>query len=361
MKFNSAYEGKMLLYIHIPFCSQRCYYCSFNTFTHLNSIIPDYFNALLNQLDYELSSCKKIESIYIGGGTPSLVPAKYYAKLFKLIEKKAKIDANAEITIEANPDSVFKNWLKEIKEIGINRVSIGIQSFDEKKLKFLGRVHSKEEALSSIKMATGIKFKSISIDFIYNTPVDSKKLLENDIATASSFDINHISAYELSIEKNSKFWTQKNSIKTKENFCYFVKGILEKENFLQYEVSNYAKDNQKSFHNLGYWKLKEYIGIGSGAVGFKNKVRYLPPRNPQKYIQNPLLYKKEFLSKEEIKTEKIFLGLRSEIGVEKNFFTHKEIEKIKILINDGKIYQKNGKIFNNNYFLTDEIVLFIII
>jgi len=346
----------VLLYLHIPFCDSKCFYCSFNSYTDLLHLKTKYMKAVKTQLLFELERFKvkksSIETVFIGGGTPSTVEAKLYENFIDLLSPYLKEDM--EFTTEANPNSATLQWLKEMKNLGVNRVSFGVQSFDEEKLKYLGRNHSPKDALTAVENAYKIGIKNISIDIIYDTIKDTKKLLKKDLQTAFSLPINHISSYSLTIEKATKFYQEKTLPKDDENLAFwFVDEV--KKRFPQYEISNFGK--YKSKHNLGYWQLKDYIGIGSGAVGFFKDKRFYPHTNVKKYIEDPLFHKVEHLSKQDLLTEKIFLGLRSEVGVEKTLLPE---DKTKLLLEEKKLYEKNSKVFNKNFFLADELALFLI-
>ena len=297
-----------------------------------------------------------LKTVFIGGGTPSTVSPELYIPFFKKISKY--FDKDIEITTEANPNSASLSWIKEMKEFGINRVSFGVQSFDDDKLQYLGRNHTAKSAIKAIEYAYLAGIKNISIDLIHDTKIESKKLLENDIKTAKKLPINHISSYALTIEKGTKFYDT--NVKAKENtpdMIWFYEEI-EKDGFPRYEVSNFGKYICR--HNVGYWEHKDYIGIGAGAVGFKKNERFYPYRNIGKYIQNPIFFDSEKLSKEELKEEKIFLGLRSIVGFDKKILSKKESLKVDILIKEKKVTEKNGKIYNLDYLLSDEIALFIL-
>ena len=347
----------MLLYIHIPFCDSKCFYCSFNSYTKKHYLKKEYIKALLKQLDFELKKIKKneIESIFIGGGTPSTLEANYYEEIFKKIEPYLKKDI--EITIEANPNSVKKEWLRDIKSLGLNRVSFGVQSFDEKKLKFLGRAHSSKEAISVVENAFSVGFENISIDLIYETILDTKELLEKDIKIALNLPINHISAYALTLEENTPFFNRKDVKKDDDSLGYFIAGLITKK-FPQYEISNFGL--YKSKHNLGYWMLKDYIGVGAGAVGFYKNQRFYTQNSLEDYIKNPTKKEVENLTNEDLITEKIFLGFRSIVGVKKSILNESMLKRAQILIKNGKIYEKDKKLYNKNLFLADEISLYIL-
>ncbi len=350
----------MLLYIHIPYCDSKCYYCSFNSYTDKFSSREDYISALIIQLEFELKRFKvkygEIESIFIGGGTPSTINPKLYKSIFKFIEPYIKF--KAEITIEANPNSATLYWLNEIYKLGVNRVSFGVQSFNNKKLKALNRSHSATQAINVIKNAKKIGFNHISLDLIYNYVGDTKKSLKRDIDIAFSLPIDHISAYELTIEDGTKFSSTPKVKQENNSLAFFIADEIKKRSFEQYEISNFGK--YKSYHNRGYWQLKDYIGVGAGAVGFKKDRRYYPTTDIDNYIKNPLDIREEILTKDNILTEKIFLGLRSDIGIDETILNDNIIKKADFLIKKGKL-KKEGKIYKNiDFFLSDEIALYLL-
>jgi oxygen-independent coproporphyrinogen-3 oxidase len=316
-----------------------------------------YFEALKNSLKEQIKTFKvdKIDTIFIGGGTPSAIEAKYYEDIFKILNPL--LNKNCEITIEANPNSATKRWLREIFNLGINRISFGVQSFNNEKLRLLNRAHSAKEAIDAVENAAKVGFKNISIDIIYDFYLDSKELLLNDLNIAFSLPINHISTYELTIEKATPFSKQKQVKKNNEAFNFLIRDFIISKGFMQYEVSNYG--TYKSKHNLGYWMHKNYLGVGAGAVGFFNNFRYYPHTNIAKFIQEPLFFKKELLSKEDLLTEKIFLGLRSEVGINKDILNSNMQKRADILVNEGKLKLVKNRYFNKEFFLSDELALFI--
>ena len=356
-----------LLYIHIPFCDSKCNYCAFNSYTNINHLKKEYFPAIKKQYLNEVKETQ-FSTIFIGGGTPSTMPVNFYENLFKLIEKN--IQNIKEITIEANPNVSFE-WLKEIRNLGVNRISFGVQSFNEEKLNFLNRNHSYKQAVNSIENAKKAGFNNINLDLIYSTALDTKSILENDLKTAFSLPITHISAYSLTIEKGTKWEGDFSKRKEDEELeIWFINKI--KEKFNQYEISNFGNP---CLHNLGYWQGKEYTGIGAGAVGFRkfqvpsskfqvrssNKMyRYYTQQNVSEYIKNPLSYEYEYLSKEDIKKEKVFLGLRSIIGFEENILNKEEKKRVEILINEKKLYKKADRIYAFDFLLADALSGFII-
>ena len=362
---NSQFStlNSQLLYIHIPFCDSKCNYCAFNSYTNINHLKKEYFEAVKKQYLSEVPNDTQFKTLFIGGGTPSTMSAQFYEKLFNLISSNLK--NCVEITIECNPNTTYE-WLKEIKNFGVNRISFGVQSFNEEKLKFLNRNHSPSQAITAIQNAKKAGFENINLDLIYSTAVDSKHLLENDLKTAFSLPVTHISAYSLTIEENTKWENDFTKRKYDENLeIWFIEKI--KEKFPQYEISNFGKP---CIHNLGYWQGKEYTGIGAGAVGFKKwrmkngewKIfRYYTQNNVYEYLKTPTRYEYEYLSNEDIKKEKVFLGLRSIVGFEENILNDKEKAKVAILISEKKLYKQKNKIYSHNFLLADAITNFILI
>lgn len=314
--------------------------------------------ALIKQLHFEIERFhvkeRSIETIFIGGGTPSTIAAELYEELFNII--RPYLQDNIEITSEANPNSATKEWLESMKKLGVNRISFGVQSFDDTKLKALNRAHKAEDAINAVKTAHDIGIENISLDLIYATAYDTQELLENDIQRAFSLPINHISAYALTIEEGTPF--EKNpevALEKLQETEWFLEKIRSK--FPQYEISNFGSYQSK--HNIGYWQGKNYIGLGSGAVGFLDNTRFYPTTNIEAYIENPLNIANELLEEKDIKLEKIFLGLRSFVGFEKSILNKEERKRAEILLNEDKLTEDKTHFFNHNFLLADEIALYI--
>ena len=367
-KSNNNYKFSILksplLYIHIPFCDSKCNYCAFNSYTNLNHLKKDYFEAVKKQFlhDIEKFKVKEFETVFIGGGTPSTMPLPFYEKLFKLLEPFLK--NTKEITIESNPNASYE-WLKNIKNFGVNRISFGVQSFNGEKLKFLNRNHSSKLAINTILNAKKAGFENINLDIIYATVLDNYELLKNDLKIIDSLPVTHLSAYSLMIEENTKWEGDFNKRREDEELeIWFIKEI--KKRFKQYEISNFGKP---CLHNLAYWEHKEYLGIGSGAVGFikskKCKVknenfRYYTQTDVNKYIKNPTHYVYEYLTDNDIKKEKVLLGLRSITGFEEDILNKEEKKRVEILINENKLFKKESKIHSNDFLLADALSAYII-
>ena len=348
----------MQLYIHIPFCDSKCGYCAFNSFDDKLHYKKQYLNALeldlRNSIESSLPKKTYLESIYIGGGTPNVLKPKDYENIFQYLQKY--INENTEITMELNPNRGNIEYLNDFANLGVNRFSIGVQSFLDSKLELLQRIHDKELAKKFIRNAIDGMVKNISIDLIYDTNLDSIDTLKEELNIASNLGVGHISCYSLSIDSNSKFQKQNINPTCENSLCYELKEILEKLGFLQYEVSNFAKTH-KSKHNLGYWEYKEYIGIGLSAVGRVKNQRIYKENDLGKYIKNPMHCENEYLTNEDMNLEKIFLGLRCECGVDIEIIKNKN--NLKEILKAKYVEENNGRIYNKNYFLSDELALFL--
>ncbi|WP_181566319.1 radical SAM family heme chaperone HemW [Helicobacter monodelphidis] len=344
----------MLLYFHIPFCASKCGYCAFNSIINNIDLHLPYFQAMQTQLKsflYHLNP--SIESVFIGGGTPNIVNFWLYENLFQIF--MPFVQKNAEITLEANPEFLNVEFIRHIQEYGVNRISMGVQSFSTQKLQWLERnatPHSIQSAFIALDQAN---FKNINIDLIYGTPFDDSLQLLNELESLQQLPITHLSAYHLSIENGSKFKQDKRQNYEGEEFSF----LLEKAGWWQYEVSNYVQCKEWICqHNLGYWNRKEYIGVGAGAVGFLQNYRYTNLLSIQEYIKNPKYIKKEFLSSQEESLERLFLGLRCAIiGVKKTDVPNQE--NLDIAIKEGIVEERSGRIYAKSLLLADEIALFL--
>ncbi len=316
-------------------------------------------DSLYIQLEYELQRFdaqeNSVTSVFIGGGTPSTVAPELYQKLFSRLAFFLK--DGAEITTEANPNSASTIWLKGMKELGCTRVSFGVQSFNDTKLKFLGREHSSTQAIEAIRSAKDLGFEHISLDLIYATKMDTKAILQKDIDIAFSLPIDHISAYALSIEENTLFHAHPEVANEKLELSIFFMESIKAKGFEQYEISNFGK--YRCQHNIGYWQLEDYMGVGSGAVGMLKDKRFYPTTDIESYIKDPLDISVEELSEEELKSEKIFLGLRSCVGIDINDLASSEKKQVDLLLSENKVVRIKNKIYNPDFLLSDEIALFI--
>ncbi len=349
-----------MAYLHIPFCDSKCHYCAFSSYTHLHSHKKRYMEAICRQLDFELERYEVgkggIRTLFIGGGTPSTVEAKLYAPFFERI--RPFLAPDAEITTEANPGSATERWLRGMYGLGVNRISFGVQSFDARKLRFLGRNHDPNAARKAPWLAKEAGFSHISIDLIYATALDTKSLLRNDLEIAFSLPIDHLSAYALTLEEGTPFFSRPETAHDDAEDARWLGEEIRKRGFEQYEISSFG--TYRCRHNLGYWRLRDYIGIGSGAVGFLENRRFYPSSDLVHYIQNPLAHTTEHLTSEDLRMEKILLGLRCIAGIDAGLLEPEELQKAKTLVTEGKLTKRNGLFFNEDFYLSDEIALFLL-
>lgn len=271
----------MHLYLHIPFCHQACHYCDFHFSTNV-ALKSDLVNAICQEikLQKDYLGSKYLKTIYFGGGTPSLLTAKELEQIFHTVHQNFSVETEAEITLEANPEDLTPSYLTAIKSLGINRLSIGIQSFREENLRFLNRNHSSAQALTCISNAQDIGIDNISIDLIYGIPGNNLPNLASDIQKAVDTNVSHISAYSLTIEPKTVFGQQKKKGVFKElpesiqsqNFS-FTRKLLAEKGFEAYETSNFAINEHYSKHNTSYWNQESYLGVGPSAHSFNQDSR----------------------------------------------------------------------------------------
>lgn len=316
----------MMLYIHIPFCIKKCLYCDFVSFPNREGDICAYVDALFAEM--RLRPCKKpLSSIFIGGGTPSMLDARQLTRLCEGIFAQYSVEKGAEVTIEVNPGTVDAAWLNAANTLSINRLSIGVQAFDDGLLKALGRIHTKQQALQTIEAAKSAGFSNISIDLMYGLPNQSLAQFTKSLDTAISLDLPHVSCYNLIIEEGTPFHRlfEKGSLSLPDEELELAmweeaRARLGRAGLLQYEVSNYAKDGFESRHNMGYWKRSDYIGLGLSAHSLEDGVRKSNTPDLSRYLQSlqggqSPAEQSETLCIEDICFEELMLGLRLVNGI----------------------------------------------
>ena len=286
------------LYVHIPFCHTKCTYCDFNTYTGIENLILDFQKAICSEIKFWHS--KKpytLSSIFIGGGTPSYIDIEVLENIVSTIKKTFIVSDNTEITLEINPEDVNDEKSFSWKNIGINRCSVGIQSLQDNELEIINRRHDSKKAIKSIKTLQKY-FDNISVDLIYGLPKQSLRSYINTLESIIDINPNHISSYSLQVEKGTfldQQVTQKKitvaSDDTSAAMYKITQKLLSKKGFSQYEISNWSKDGFNSEHNLKYWKLKPYIGVGPGAHSYISKERFSIIKSPKKYIMGSKLLK----------------------------------------------------------------------
>lgn len=303
-------------YIHIPFCKQKCRYCSFVSFPKLE-IKNDYLNALKKEIKHYYKS-EQLDTLYFGGGTPSLLSAEEFGEILQLLN----FTEETEITVELNPENLTTSYLKDLKTLGINRLSIGCQTFNDEILQQIGRKHSASDVENAVKLAQEAGFENISLDFIYGLPNQSTEMFVNDLMHAKNLGIHHISLYGLKIEEGCYFHKNMptNLADGDLQAEMYLKAIETLENFEHYEISNFSRienRNLNSKHNLNYWNNENYYGFGVAAHGYTSNIRYSNTENLEEYLTSPTkhLFEKSLTVEEQLE-EEIFLGFRKTDGID---------------------------------------------
>ncbi len=343
------------VYIHIPFCKSICSYCDFCKFLHEEVYASEYLNELSKEIDKYYDN-DKIRTLYIGGGTPSVLSLNNLKKLFE-ITKKFDTSLLEEFTFEMNIDDITEEKLLLLKTNNVNRISIGIQSFNEINLKYLNRKHTKNEIIKNINLAKNY-FTNINVDLMFALPIETFSTLKKDVKEILKLDVPHISTYSLIIEQNTVL--SHNKVKPIEEdldykmYSYILKE-LKKNNYNHYEVSNFAKEGYQSKHNLNYWQNNEYYGFGLGAHGFISELRYENTRSFNTYLKGNYRFNELVLSKREDMENEVILGLRKLEGINIVDFFNKYKINIQEEFNITPLL-KNGllKIKDNNIYIPEE-------
>ena len=354
----------LAFYIHIPYCVKRCGYCDFNTYTPaelqltegLTQISNSYIDLLVKEIEFarnQVGESAIVPSIFFGGGTPSLMEASDIKRVITAISEQFKLDPIAEVTLETNPDTVTKEKLKQFFEAGINRISFGMQSSVLHVLKTLDRTHNPENLPQVTKWASEVGFKEISVDLIYGTPGESKQDWQQSIDSALALPISHISAYALIVEDGTKLAAQikRGEIAKPDDDLTAEKYIMADQAFTTagfnwYELSNWAKPNSQSKHNLAYWLGHNWWGAGPGAHSHINGKRFWNVKHPNLYkqkIQNneTVILDSEVLEGSQIESERLMLSIRLPQGVAKNTLNNQQILELTDYVNSGHLDQEN--------------------
>lgn len=389
---NLNFEIANALYIHIPFCSSKCPYCDFYSIKYTQNRVDHYWAALFMELEelYRKTENKLLQTIYIGGGTPSLIDSDYIYMLIKEIKNKFKLSPTAEITIEVNPTSINKEKLIALKKAGINRLSVGIQSLNDQYLNFLGRKSSRKKNIEVLKLISQY-FNNYSADLIFALPDQRLKEFEKDLKELLDFNPPHISLYNLEIHKGTEFYKKYNRGELKlpseemdADMYHLAQEVLLSSDYQHYEISNFAKKGYRARHNYIYWLYQPYLALGPGAAGFDGKRRYQNPKDIDQYIEfynfnkitlkdiykninkdnffyrlenierkNKSLRKINNLNKKEQMAEYSFLALRTGAGLFFHKFYLRFAEDFKSIYKDslselkenGLIKEKNNRIY----------------
>lgn len=367
----------MQLYVHVPFCKSKCLYCDFTSFRPKNEAdVFDYLTALNLEIDkvFEDYPGRKITTVYIGGGTPSALTVEEFDSIVESLEKHIDLRSLDEFTVECNPESITEEKLYFFKEVGVTRLSIGVQSLSDKNLHSVGRLHTAEQAISAVKLATSI-FDNVSVDFIVGLPHDDFAFVKEEIATLAPL-VQHVSVYTLQLEENTPLERLVKAGKislpdddTTEDLLQVAMDELNRLGFSRYEISNFARQGYESKHNVGYWTREEYYGVGLGAsscvtvdgvekrlVNTADFSRYTDYLKRGEYPTDEV----EILTDEEIKREQIMLGLRLRDGIDEELLSDKsdliECEFSRFFLrNNGKISFTDVGMNVSNYVLSSLI------
>ncbi len=321
------------IYVHIPFCYSKCAYCDFLSAAGSEKEIADYFKALSREIG-STSINEEVDSIFFGGGTPSLVHERYITEIIELLRRKYRINSDTEITIECNPGTLTEEKLAAYKTAGVNRLSIGLQSADDKELQMLGRIHTFDEFKGSFIMARKQGFDNISVDLMESVPGQTFETMMGTIEKVIALEPEHISAYSLILEEGTRMCEKREDFPdlpdedTEREIYYAVKKKLAEAGYVQYEVSNFASIREGKLlycrHNVGYWDRVNYYGFGLGAASLTDGTRYSNVRDMNIYIRAAGLSEyraeTELLDKEDQMSEFMFIGLRKNEGISSSVF-----------------------------------------
>ena len=355
------------VYIHIPFCKEICSYCDFCKVYYNKKWIDKYLESLEKEIKENYKG-EIISNIYIGGGTPSSLDINELEKLFQII-KLFNLNKNYEFTIECNIEDISKDKLELFKKNKVNRISIGVESFNNKYLKYLNRKYKEDIIIPNINLAKEY-FDNINIDLIYAIKNQTLDELKDDLNKILKLDVNHISCYSLMIEKNTKLYIE-NTKPIDEDIDYKMYELINKTlktKYNRYEISNYSKRGYESKTNLTYWNNEEYYGFGLSASGYINNIRYTNTKNLSKYLENNYEKDEETLTKEDKIKYEIILGLRKKDGIRKKEFFNKynidilDVDNIKELLKKDYLIDNNKNIYVNDkytYVINDILINFV--
>ena len=348
------------LYIHIPFCNKICDYCDFTKLQYFRNFAVSYLKALKDELaSYKI---KNLKTIYVGGGTPTALEDDLFLELLQMIDPYKK--GAKEYTFEANPESLSLNKIKMLKEHGVNRISLGVETTNDKILKAVNREHTFEQVKTAIKNLKDNDIDNINVDLILGLPPSSKKILKEDLKNVLSLDIKHISCYGLTVNPHTALFNK--GFKEPESdvlrdFYDETEQTLKENGFIHYEVSNWAKPGYQSEHNLTYWRNEQYYGAGLGASGYIKDIRYKNTVNLSQYLKRAFIAEKEKVSDKDKITYQIMLNLRTIEGLDFSFVKNKEKE-VAELIADGLLIKDNNCIIPTyeGMMVLDQIILALI-
>lgn len=355
-------KDKISLYIHIPFCIRKCLYCDFPSFSGMESVFDDYVRMLCREIDETYSDYRgmEVKSIFVGGGTPSVLPPALLGRISDKIFSRFDVDSKAEITIETNPGTLDAKKLGEMKSMYFNRLSMGLQAWQDRLLKKLGRIHTADEFETNFLQARDAGFKNINVDLMFALPAQSLDDWQETLEKVMKLKPEHISAYSLIIEEGTPFFDMFDRGELKEidevtdrKMYYLAKEMLSDKGYKQYEISNFAKEGFECYHNKVYWRTEEYQGFGLGAHSYADGVRFHNTYDMKEYLRGEgFRLDKEFLSLQEKQEEFMFMGLRMNEGVSEAEFLRRFGEsmdsvygdEIKELISEELLVKKDGRL-----------------
>ncbi|MDE2009451.1 MAG: radical SAM family heme chaperone HemW [Candidatus Omnitrophica bacterium] len=346
------------LYIHLPFCSRKCLFCSFVIAVGQEHRREEYVRALEMEMEHHAASpaggraAQKLHTVYLGGGTPSLLDERHLDVLMNAVRKNFSLQENAEITIEANPESVDIAKAKFLKRQGFNRISLGVQSLNDRYLKFLGRGHDAPAAVRAYHCLREAAFDNINMDLMYAFPGQARDELQRDVRALAHLNSEHLSLYTLTIEPNSKFYASQMKLDDDEKLAdhyLMIARILQEHGFAQYEISNFAKPGRESAHNRNYWTGAPYIGLGVGAHAFDGRRRAWNTPRLQDYLRRmsqgmSAVEGHEDLTDEQLVMEKVLFGLRMNEGIRWDMVPFHKRGRIEAWIRDGFLLREGERL-----------------
>ena len=315
------------LYVHVPFCARRCVYCDFSIAVRRSTPVDEYLAALARELDQKSSAIGELDTVYLGGGTPSRLGGEGIARVLDMIRANAAVDPGAEVTIEMNPDDVTAELARQAKSAGVNRISLGVQSFDDSTLQWMHRVHDSETARDAFNMLRAEGFENISLDLIFALPDSLNRSWNRDLEQAIDLNPEHISLYGLTIESATPLgrWSAAGSVSAADEEKYAAEFLLADRaaiaaGFEHYEVSNFAKPGRRSRHNSAYWTGARYVGLGPSAHSFDGSARSWNVAPYAEWVERLMngesaVADSEVLTESNREAEKVYLGLRTRAGV----------------------------------------------
>jgi oxygen-independent coproporphyrinogen-3 oxidase len=364
--------NKIAIYVHFPFCRQKCYYCDFNSYSNLDHLIPGYITALYTEIESYLPQTRPVGSIYFGGGTPSYLPTEMLTETLGFLKNSLYLLPRTEITVEVNPGTVTPDKLINLKEAGFNRLSIGLQATRNDLLESIGRIHTWDDFWFCYQLAREVGFDNIGVDLIFGLPRHTLAQWRETLEQVVAVGPDHISAYGLQLESGTllKGMVERGELELPEEdeaaeMMEFAMRYLPECGYCHYEISNYAKPGRESVHNLSYWECCDYLGFGAGAYSTVYGERWANFRDPGLYIERiqhqlPIIAERELIKGRTVATEALMLGLRTRKGVNLQEFREKHRIDLtrKAQVELANLHDEQLVVCNKDFlFLTDKGIL----